>query len=34
MEDTGYTVIRFSITEDWTEILKKYPSIFGGNTSL
>lgn len=33
MEDTGYTVIRFSIKDDWNQIIKRYPSIFGGNAS-
>jgi very-short-patch-repair endonuclease len=32
MEDTGYTVIRFSLIEDWEQIIKRYPSIFGGST--
>ncbi|MHC1770190.1 MAG: DEAD/DEAH box helicase [Flexilinea sp.] len=31
MEDTGYTVIRFSIKDDWDQLIKRYPSIFGGN---
>jgi len=34
MEDTGYTVIRFSIKDDWDQIIKRYPSIFGGKGSL
>mgnify|MGYP000919100567 CR=1 FL=1 len=34
MEDTGYTVIRFSIQDNWGQIVKRYPSIFGGNASL
>jgi hypothetical protein len=29
MEDTGYTVIRFSLSEDWEKIVDRYPSIFG-----
>jgi len=33
MEDTGYTVIRFSIKDDWDQIIKRYPSIFGGYAS-
>lgn len=32
MEDTGYTVIRFALQEDWEGIIKRYPSIFGGST--
>jgi len=32
MEDTGYTVIRFALQEDWEGIIKRYPSIFGGGT--
>jgi very-short-patch-repair endonuclease len=33
MEDAGYTVIRFSIKDDWDQLIKRYPSIFGGNAS-
>lgn len=29
MEDIGYSVIRFGLLEDWEQILKKYPNIFG-----
>jgi very-short-patch-repair endonuclease len=29
MEDTGYSVIRFSPSEDWEGIITRYPSIFG-----
>jgi very-short-patch-repair endonuclease len=29
MEDTGYTVIRFSVNEDWEKIIARYPSVFG-----
>jgi len=29
MEDNGYTVIRFKQDEDWEEVVKKYPNIFG-----
>lgn len=29
MQDLGYTVIRFDHLDDWPEILKRYPSIFG-----
>lgn len=29
MEDHGYTVIRFKENENWEEIIKKYPNIFG-----
>ena len=29
MEDAGYTVIRFKHTDDWDEIIERYPSIFG-----
>lgn len=29
LEDFGYTVLRFGYREDWAEILKKYPSVFG-----
>jgi len=29
MEDKGYTVIRFKADEDWIEIIKQYPNIFG-----
>jgi hypothetical protein len=30
MEDRGYVVIRFGAEDDWTAIVKKYPSVFGG----
>jgi hypothetical protein len=30
MEDTGYTVIHFGLQDDWLQIIKRYPSIFGG----
>ena len=33
MEDSGYTVIRFSTIEDWEQIIKQYPSIFGSITT-
>lgn len=29
LEDRGYTVIRFSHQDDWTEMLARYPHIFG-----
>jgi very-short-patch-repair endonuclease len=29
MEDYGYTVIRFSHTDDWEQITARYPHIFG-----
>ena len=29
MEDYGYTVIRFSHTDDWPMIISTYPYIFG-----
>jgi ATP-dependent helicase YprA (DUF1998 family)/very-short-patch-repair endonuclease len=29
MEDQGFSVIRFNLTDDWNSILQKYPSIFG-----
>jgi ATP-dependent helicase YprA (DUF1998 family) len=29
LEDTGYSVIRFSPSEDWKGIIAQYPSIFG-----
>jgi hypothetical protein len=32
MEDTGYTIIRFTLQDDWPEIIKKYHSIFGGTS--
>lgn len=34
MEDTGYTVIRFPLEDDWDQIIKRYPSIFGSNDQL
>ncbi|HPH95532.1 MAG TPA: DEAD/DEAH box helicase [Anaerolineaceae bacterium] len=32
MEDAGYTIIRFKVTDDWAQIIKKYPSIFGSGS--
>jgi very-short-patch-repair endonuclease len=29
MEDYGYTVIRFSHTDDWGQVVARYPHIFG-----
>jgi very-short-patch-repair endonuclease len=29
LEDTGYTVLRFGLEDDWLVIFKKYPDIFG-----
>ena len=29
MEDYGYTVVRFSHTDNWSMIISKYPYIFG-----
>jgi hypothetical protein len=29
MEDYGYTVIRFSHTDDWEQVAARYPHIFG-----
>lgn len=29
LENAGYSVIRFGIDEDWEEIVKEYPDIFG-----
>lgn len=29
MEDTGFTIIRFTLLNEWKEMIKKYPSIFG-----
>jgi len=29
MEDSGYTVLRFLVEEDWQPIIRKYPDIFG-----
>lgn len=29
MEDTGFTVLRFDLNENWMNIITKYPSIFG-----
>ncbi|OGL44274.1 MAG: hypothetical protein A2161_06145 [Candidatus Schekmanbacteria bacterium RBG_13_48_7] len=31
MEDLGYTVIRFSHTDNWHAIIDKYPNVFGKN---
>ena len=30
LEDLGYMVIRFGHQDDWEEILKRYPYVFGG----
>ncbi len=29
MEDIGYTVVRFGLLDDWEQVLKKYPHVFG-----
>jgi very-short-patch-repair endonuclease len=29
MEDIGWTVIRFNVSEDWDQIIRRYPNIFG-----
>jgi ATP-dependent helicase YprA (DUF1998 family)/very-short-patch-repair endonuclease len=29
MEDTGFTVIRFGISDDWEKVIASYPSVFG-----
>jgi len=29
MEDSGYTVIRFTLKNDWIDMIHRYPSIFG-----
>ena len=29
LEDMGYTVIRFTLQDEWELIIKKYPHIFG-----
>ena len=29
VEDIGYSVIRFSLLDDWEGVVKKYPHIFG-----
>jgi very-short-patch-repair endonuclease len=29
MEDTGYTVIRFGVKDDWDSIIAKNPHVFG-----
>jgi very-short-patch-repair endonuclease len=29
MEDSGYTVIRFTFLDDWQQIVNHYPSLFG-----
>ena len=29
MEDLGFTVIRFSHEDNWTEIVARYPNVFG-----
>jgi very-short-patch-repair endonuclease len=34
LEDAGYTVIRFSLKDDWGKTAQRYPSIFGGTTPL
>jgi len=32
MEDLGYMVIRFGRTQDWEEIARNYPYVFGGES--
>jgi len=32
MEDLGYVVIRFGHTQDWEEIVRNYPYVFGGES--
>jgi very-short-patch-repair endonuclease len=29
MEDAGYQVIRFHHAENWEEVVKRFPSVFG-----
>lgn len=29
MEDIGYSVIRFGLLDDWEQVIKKYPHVFG-----
>jgi len=29
MEDAGWTVIRFNVNEDWDQIIRRYPNVFG-----
>jgi very-short-patch-repair endonuclease len=29
MEDMGYTVIRFGVLDDWGQVFRKYPNVFG-----
>lgn len=29
LRDLGYTVVRFGADEDWGDILRRYPSVFG-----
>ena len=29
MEDSGYQVIRFHHAENWVDVVKKFPSVFG-----
>jgi ATP-dependent helicase YprA (DUF1998 family)/very-short-patch-repair endonuclease len=31
LEDLGYLVIRFHHRDDWDEIIRRYPSVFGGS---
>lgn len=31
MEDAGYTVIRFKQYETWSEVIRKYPNVFGNS---
>lgn len=30
MEDRGYTVVRFQLAADWTQIIARFPHVFGG----
>ncbi|MEI7845696.1 MAG: DEAD/DEAH box helicase [Chloroflexota bacterium] len=29
MDDLGYSVVRFSLLDDWDQVVKKYPHVFG-----
>jgi hypothetical protein len=32
MEDLGYMVIRFGHEDDWSEIVDRYPYVFGNES--
>jgi very-short-patch-repair endonuclease len=33
LDDIGYSVIRFGLLDDWDQVVKKYPQVFGSSTA-